>query len=103
MSHYYYMTTSDEGVGTSAADPTKPRVAGIDTFKPITYDNIPHDRQQEVTYTKVVCEVRPQKEDPNHTRITIGGNRIIYPGDCGTKTGSLQLVKILINSVLSRP
>ena len=92
-----------QGVGTSAADPTKPRVAGTDTFKPIAYDDIPHERRHEVTYTKVVCEVRPQKEDPNRTRITIGGNRIVYPGDCGTKTGSLELVKILINSVLSRP
>ena len=35
-------------------------------------------------------------------RITIGGNRICYPGDVGTPTASLELFKILINSVLSR-
>ena len=52
-------------------------------------------------YTKVVCEVRPQKADPNCTRITIGSNRICYPGDTGTKTRSLELVKLLLNSVLS--
>ena len=45
--------------------------------------------------------MRPQKEDPNRTRITIGGNRICYPGDTGTKTGSLEVVKLQINSVLS--
>ena len=55
-----------------------------------------------MTYTKVVCEVRPQKEYPNCTRITIGGNRIIYPGEVATPTASLELVKLVINSVLSR-
>ena len=47
--------------------------------------------------------VRPQKEDPNRTRITIGGNRICYPGDVGTPTASLDLVKLQLNSVVSRP
>ena len=46
--------------------------------------------------------MRPQKADPNRTRITIGGSRIIYPGDVATPTGSLELVKLIINSVLSR-
>jgi hypothetical protein len=54
-----------------------------------------------VTYSRVVCEVRPQKADPNRTRITIGGNRICYPHDTGTKTGSLELVKLQLNNVLS--
>ena len=49
----------------------------------------------------VVCEVRPQKEDPNCTRITVFGSRIYYPGDIGTPTGSLDLIKLVINSVLS--
>ena len=39
----------------------------------------------------VVCEVRPQKEDPNRTR---------YQGDIGTPIGSLNLVMLVINSVL---
>ena len=43
------------------------------------------------------------KEEPERTRITIGGNTIDYPGDCVTKTGSLELVKLIINSVCSRP
>jgi hypothetical protein len=48
----------------------------------------------------VVCEVRPDKDDPNRTRITIGGNCICFPGDVGTNTASLELVKLLLNSVL---
>ena len=51
-------------------------------------------------YTKVVCEYRAHKEGPNQTQITIGGNHICYPRDVGTPTGSLELVKIIIGSVL---
>ena len=50
----------------------------------------------------VVCEVKPHKEDLNRMRITVAGSQILYPGDVGTPTGSLDLVKIIINSVLSR-
>jgi hypothetical protein len=50
----------------------------------------------------VVCEVRPEKDDPDRTRITIGGSRICFPGDVGTNTASLELFKVLLNSVLSR-
>ena len=49
----------------------------------------------------VVCEVKPHKKDPNQTRITVDGSQICYPGDVGTPTGSLDLVKLIINSVLS--
>ena len=54
-------------------------------------------------HTSVVCEVRPDKDDPNRTRITVAANgRTYYPGDVATPTGSLELVKLMINSVLSR-
>ena len=36
-------------------------------------------------------------------RITVTGSQICYPGDVGKPTGSLELVKLIINSVLSRP
>ena len=49
----------------------------------------------------VVCEYCPQKEDPNCTHITVAGGHIKHPGDLGTPTGSLDLVKIIINSVIS--
>ena len=90
-----------QGVGTHAEDPSAKRVEGTDTFKPIHYQDIPPERRLDVTYSRVVCEVRPQKADPNRTRITIGGNRICYPHDTGTKTGSLEVVKLQLNNVLS--
>jgi len=47
--------------------------------------------------------VCPQKEEPNQSHITIGGNPIRYPGGTGNKTGSLELVKLMLNDVLSAP
>eukprot|EP00804_Cyclotella_cryptica_P022924 CCRYP_018758-RA/>CCRYP_018758-RA protein AED:0.17 eAED:0.24 QI:0/0/0/1/0.5/0.33/3/0/705 len=79
-----------------------PPVDGTDTFHVIDFANIPPDRLNKVCYSNVVCKVRPEKTDPDRTRITIAGNRICYPGDVGTKTAPLELVKLMINSVLSR-
>jgi len=50
----------------------------------------------------VVCEIRKGKDDENCTRITVGGNLIRYPGDAGTNTASLELIKLMLNSVISR-
>ncbi len=50
----------------------------------------------------VVCEVCPDNDDPNCTRIAIGSNRICYPGNVGTNTASLELLKLLLNSVHSQ-
>ena len=33
----------------------------------------------------------------------MGGNKINYPGDCGTPTADLLTVKLLLNSVISTP
>jgi hypothetical protein len=51
----------------------------------------------------VVCEVRLEKDDPDCTRITIGGNCICFLGNVGTNTASLKLVKLLLISMLSCP
>ena len=44
---------------------------------------------------------RPEKGDPYCTCLTVGGNLIVYPGDCGTPTVDLLTVKLLLNSVIS--
>ncbi len=72
-------------------------------MKPIMFQDIPINRQSDVAHTRIVCKVRPTKADPNQTRITIGGNTINYTSDCGTNTGSLEMVKLVINSTLSLP
>ena len=35
------------------------------------------------------------------TRYSVGGNKINYPGDVGTPTAGMLLVKILFNSIIS--
>ena len=72
-------------------------------MKSIKYQDIPVNRRRDVAHTRVVCEVRPAKAEPNQTRITIGGNTISYTCDCGTKTGCLETFKLVINSTLSTP
>ena len=44
---------------------------------------------------------RPSKDDPNRTRLTVRGNNIVYPGDCGTPTVSLLTVNLHQNSTIS--
>jgi len=60
---------------------------------------IPQDRT--VTYTRIVIDHRPQKEDPNRARITVGGNLIDYPSELTTHTADMVSSKILWNSVIS--
>lgn len=84
-------------------DPSSPRIAGTNTFQPIHFHEIPPLCRNDITYTRVVCEVHPHKSNPYCTRITIGGNSIVYPGNTGTHTGSLETVKLLLNSTISTP
>jgi hypothetical protein len=90
-----------QGVGTGDKAGGK-RVAGTNTFHLIAYADIPHQKQKQIIYTKVVCEVCEGKDDDNCTRITVGGNLICYPGNAGTNTASLKLIKLMLNSVISR-
>ena len=62
---------------------------------------IPRDRRKDVTYGRVVCDVRDRKTEKNRTRLTVGGNRINYPGDVSTPTACLLTAKMLLNSVIS--
>jgi hypothetical protein len=90
-----------QGIGTG---PNKGKhVKGTNTLFPIPYYKIPSNRYREITYSKVICKVQPEKgDDANRTGITIGGNNIAYPGYVGTPMGSIELVKLLVNSVLSQ-
>jgi len=64
---------------------------------------IPRDRRRDITYGQIVCAYRSEKKDPYHTRITMGGGLINYPGDCGTPTADLLTVKLMFNSIISTP
>jgi len=69
----------------------------------ISKTDIPQDRKGDETYGRIVCVYREEKKDKYHTRITIGGNLINFPGNCGTPTADLLTVKLLFNSIISTP
>ena len=90
-----------QGVGTGK-DGLGKILEGTNTFHAIKFENTSEDKFKEIFYTCIVCEVKPGKKDPNRTRITICGTNVCYPEDVGTNTASLELFKLMINSVLSR-
>ena len=88
-----------QGIGSGEA-PNSKCVAKTNTFFCINYNDIPSHKRNEICHTMVVCEVQLEKDYPNRTQITIGGNRICYPSNVGTNTASFELLKLPPNSVL---
>lgn len=78
-----------------------PLTAGTNTIRFITYQDIPAGRK--ATYPRIVVADRPQKAQTRRVRVTVGGDKIDYPGNVSTKTADLQTAKILFNSVISTP
>ena len=79
------------------------RVKGTDTIFFIEKAYIPTNQWKDVTYGLIVVSYRPEKSDPNHTRLTVWGGRFNCPGDCRTPTTDLLTVKLLLNSTISTP
>ena len=67
----------------------------------IRKSQVPSDKRP--TYGRIVCNFRPQKEEQHRTRLTVGGDRIDYPGTKATPTADLTTAKLLINSTISTP
>jgi hypothetical protein len=79
-------------------------IKGTDTFFFIHKHQVPADRFRDVAYDRVVCTVRPEKADPNRTRITAApSNSFKSHCDVGTPTADLVTVKLLLNSIISTP
>ena len=51
-------------------------VKGIDTVISILKYQVPKDKK--LTYGKIVCEVKPEKEEKGRTRLTVGGNLLDF-------------------------
>ena len=64
---------------------------------------IPQNRRKDITYGRIECIYCSEKKDHYRTGITMGGNLINYPDDCGTPTADLLTVKLMLNSVISTP
>ena len=77
------------------------RNSGTNTIYFINKAPIPVDKWRDVAYSRIVCNVRPQKEETNRTRLTFGGNNLSVDMDCGTPIAEVLTVKLLLNSVIS--
>ena len=62
---------------------------------------MPQDGWKYVTYGRIVCDFHPGKAEKNRTWLTVGGDIINYPHDCGTPTADLLTIKLLFNSIIS--
>ena len=77
------------------------RVEGTDTIFFIKKEDFSAHRWRDITYGRIVVIFRPTKDDSNQTRLKMGGDRIVYSGDCGTPTIDLIAVKLHQNSTIS--
>ena len=77
------------------------RNIGTNTIFFIHKHEILDDRWRDITSSRIVCNVRPQKKEVFRTRLTVDGSRINIDMDCWTPTASLLTVKLLLNSVIS--
>jgi hypothetical protein len=75
------------------------RLYNTNTIRFIRRSNIP--KGCKVTYGSFVVDIKDHKEKKERTRLTVGGDKIEYPGDKSTRTAGLTTAKILINSVIS--
>ena len=79
------------------------RNTGTDTILFIRKGEIPNERCKYVSYSRIVCNERPQKEEVNPKKLTFGGSNLQIDMDFGTPTASLLTINLLINSIISTP
>jgi hypothetical protein len=70
-----------------------------DTIAFIFTSEVPRNRT--VTYGRLVCDICPQKSEQHRVQLTIGGDRIDYPGEMATTNTDLTTSKYLWNSIIS--
>ena len=76
-------------------------IPGTDIIKFIPHADVP--TQETVTYGRIVCTYRPQKDEKERTMLTVGGNLIVCLYDVSAPTSSVTTAKLLLNSVISTP
>jgi hypothetical protein len=54
-----------------------------------------------ITYGHIVCVYHSKKKDLYRTCITMGGNLVNYPDNCGTPVVDIITIKILLSSIIS--
>jgi hypothetical protein len=78
------------------------RVKGTDAIRFTRKEQVPLNRRKDVTCGSFSCDMKPNKEEKDCTRLsTAGGDRINFPDDIGTPTAGMTLFKCMVNSIIS--
>ena len=64
----------------------------------IAKSDIPHGRK--VTYAQMFAPIRPTKSEVNRVRVTVGSDRLDFPGATTTHYAGLTTTKCLLNSTI---
>ena len=56
-----------------------------------------------VMYSRLVSSIRPHKTETHRVSVTVGGDKLYFPGITTTNCASLTTTKCLLNSVVSTP
>ena len=67
------------------------KVYGSNTIFFITKSQVPQD--QKVTYGRIVCEIKPKKDENYRTRLTVGVNIIDYLSEVANTKSDITTVK----------
>jgi hypothetical protein len=78
-------------------------IKGTDTICLVSKEQVPADRLKDGTYTQFVCELKPNKAEIERTRLVARGDKVNYPGNVGTPTADMLLMKTHLNIVISTP
>ena len=62
---------------------------------------IPASIGNNIAYTIIVCNIRPQKVETNFTRLTFSTLQMGVDIDCGTSTSSVLTIELLISIIIS--
>ena len=76
-------------------------IKGLDVLEWTQKSAVPRDKK--CTYPRYTVDYRPEKDEPDRTRITCGGDVLDYFRDVTTHTASMETIKMHWNSVLSTP
>ena len=74
-------------------------VKGTNTMHFIPHNNVPP--RCTITYGCIVVDYRTQKQEPNQTQLTVGGDKIDYPFKKATPMADLTMAKLLFNFTIS--
>ena len=76
-------------------------IKGTNTCFFIQSNKVP--QESKVTYSHIICDIRPQKTETHRVRLTVGGDKISYKVPVSTPTADLRTSKLHWRIIVSTP